>query len=67
MSTAQPWIDDVLRKLQFQQDVLDSSSFDNYRLMVVRSRLVERMRATGNAVNSEAGESLIFEIGRAHV
>ena len=61
MSTAQPWIDDVLRKLQFQQNVLDSSSFDNYRLMVDRSRLVERMRATGNAVNSEAGEGLIFE------
>lgn len=61
MSTSPDWISDVLGRFQLRQNVTgDFPIFHRYRLMVERSHLIERINGTCNAVNSLAGEALVY-------
>jgi hypothetical protein len=61
MSATISWISDVLGKFQLRQNVTDDfHGFLRYRSMVDRARLVERMNATCDAINSQAGRTLIY-------
>jgi hypothetical protein len=60
MSTSNSWIDNALEKYHLREDVIDEAQADQYRLVIGRSRLLERMDAIAGAINLRAGRGLIF-------
>lgn len=62
MNPSTSWISDVVGKFRLRQNVIDDfPMFSRYRLMIDRSRLVERMNATCDAINADAGLPIIYD------
>jgi hypothetical protein len=61
MSTVQPWINGVLRKFSVREKRIDAPRFHQYRKLMDRSRLPERMNATCIAIGVQAGKRLRYQ------
>ena len=62
MSTTQPWITDILQKFHLNITApTNGHCLDLYRSMIDRARLSERMHEICLAINSEAGQNILYE------
>jgi len=59
MGTTPSWISNLLSKYQPRQNVTEGSTFARYQFTLDRSRLIERMDATCEAIDSQAGGRVI--------
>ena len=60
MSTSEPWVGEVLRKVNIGDEGIDESKIDRYRMVLDRSGLAERMCGTCDAMNVRSAQVLIY-------